>query len=65
MITGTADILSNLTPVVIDGAFGNFCRLLCCFTLIAYFNRVYMQEWLYKHGKQLCFIITQNKLIYA
>ena len=31
MITGTANVLSN-PPLVIDVAFGNFCRLSCCFT---------------------------------
>ena len=29
-ITGTANFLSNRTPVVIDAAFGNVCRLSCC-----------------------------------
>ena len=31
VITGTADILPNPTPLVIDAEFGNFCRLSCCF----------------------------------
>ena len=32
MMTGTAMVLSNPTQLVIDVAFGNFCRLSCCFT---------------------------------
>ena len=32
VITGTANILSNHTLVVIDAAFGNLCKLSCSFT---------------------------------
>ena len=32
VIARTANVLFNPTPLVIDVAFGNFCRLSCCFT---------------------------------
>ena len=32
VITGTVNVLSNFTPLVIDAAYGNFPRLSCCFT---------------------------------
>ena len=32
VITGTANVLSNPTPLVVDVAFGNFRRLSCCYT---------------------------------
>ena len=34
VIIGTANVLSNLTLLVIGVAFGNFRRLLCCFTIM-------------------------------
>ena len=37
MITGTANVLSNL-QLVIDVAFGNFCRLSFCFTHCLTYN---------------------------
>ena len=55
MITGTADILSNYVPVVIDTAFGNFLYRL--HTVITFD----MQEGLYKHEKQLIFSYHTNE----
>ena len=47
----TADILSNRRQEVKDAAFGNFCRLSCCFTECILQSRLTCKN---------CFISTEN-----